>query len=189
MTERDYTVREALDILRKSLVRFGMDQVNVTVDSHGLSSEKSGALVQDLLADGFGENITKAGQAHEYSFQPGHFSWVSVEQSVVERETSENNWLNVKAAAEIKNVTPGASPVPVKNQDPSSSFPPEWPQEPPVGTRQTGARQVPAASNGYGNHRHSDKNHIAYGQWTSLAYAIEVATITHSLILKGKNAA
>ena len=80
MTERDYSVREALDILRRSLGRFGMEQVNVTVNSHGLSPEKSGAMVMDLLANGFGQNVTQADRAYEYSFQPGHFSWVTVQQ-------------------------------------------------------------------------------------------------------------
>lgn len=80
MAKRVYTVREALEILRRSLEQSGLEQVNITVNSHGLTTEESGAMVQDLLANGFGETVTEAGQDYEYPHQPGRYSWVTVAQ-------------------------------------------------------------------------------------------------------------
>jgi len=80
MAKRVYTVSEALAILRRSLARCGLEQVNITVSSHGLTTEKSGSLAQDLLADGFGKSVTEAGETYEYSHQPGCYSWRTVAQ-------------------------------------------------------------------------------------------------------------
>lgn len=74
------TVNEALEILRNSLERCGLEKVNISVSSHGLTSTESGALVKDLLANGFGETVTEAGQVYDYLHQPGRYSWVTVAQ-------------------------------------------------------------------------------------------------------------
>jgi len=79
MAERVYTISEALEILKNSLKQTGLKRANVTVNGHNLTPLKSGALVRDLLAGGFGEFVTEAERAYRYSHRPGCYSWVTVE--------------------------------------------------------------------------------------------------------------
>ncbi|MCL6559885.1 MAG: hypothetical protein K6U74_14050 [Firmicutes bacterium] len=78
MAERVYTVREALEILKSALERCGLGRVDVSINGHDLTPMESVALVRDLLAGGFGEIVTEAERAYQYSCRPGRYSWVTV---------------------------------------------------------------------------------------------------------------
>ena len=56
------TVDEALAILRNSLERCGLENVNISVSSHCLTPMESNALVHHLLAEGFGKTVTNPGE-------------------------------------------------------------------------------------------------------------------------------
>lgn len=80
MAERVYTVGEALEILKCSLKRCGLDRTSVNINTHNLNQAESWVLARDLLAGGFGEAVFEAGKTFEYGFRPGCYSWLTVEQ-------------------------------------------------------------------------------------------------------------
>lgn len=80
MAERVCSVSEALEILKNSLERYGLGRVNISINGHNLTPVQSGSLVRDLIAGGFGDRVTEAGQVYQYSNLPGQYSWVTVEQ-------------------------------------------------------------------------------------------------------------
>ncbi|AHF08616.1 hypothetical protein [Desulfitobacterium metallireducens] len=80
MSDHDYSVNEALALFKKSLEHCGLENVHIAVNSHGLTLMQSVTLVQHLLAEGFGQNVTPASQDYPYSNQSGHYSWLNVAQ-------------------------------------------------------------------------------------------------------------
>jgi hypothetical protein len=80
MENRVYNISEALELLKSSLERCGLESVNISINGHDLTPVKSGDLVRDLIVGGFGERVSEAGQTFRYSQRQGHYSWVTVEQ-------------------------------------------------------------------------------------------------------------
>lgn len=79
MSERVYTISEALAILKSSLERCGLDRTSININTHNLTLVKIWVLARDLLAGGFGDAIFEAGETFEYGFRPGCYSWLTVE--------------------------------------------------------------------------------------------------------------
>ncbi|HHU87567.1 MAG TPA: hypothetical protein GXZ25_12350 [Peptococcaceae bacterium] len=70
----------ALEMLKEALRQHGLDSVNVTISSHGLTREQSERLAGAILAGGFGQEVRAAGRPVRYQGREGWFSWFTVEQ-------------------------------------------------------------------------------------------------------------
>ena len=70
----------ALEMLKEALRRHGLDQVNVTISSHGLTREQSERMAGDINAGGFGKKVRADNEPVRYQGQEGWFSWISIEQ-------------------------------------------------------------------------------------------------------------
>ena len=73
-------VSEALEVLKDALRQHGLDHVNVSISSHGLTQEQSGSMARDIFAGGFGKKVSAAKEPVQYQGREGWFSWISVEQ-------------------------------------------------------------------------------------------------------------
>jgi len=67
-------------MLKEALRQHGLDSVNVTISSHGLTREQSERLAGAILAGGFGQEVRAAGRPVRYQGREGWFSWFTVEQ-------------------------------------------------------------------------------------------------------------
>lgn len=75
-----FTVSEALEVLKGALRQHGLDSVNVTISSHGLTREQSERLAGDIFAGGFGQKVSTAKEPVRYQGREGLFSWFTVEE-------------------------------------------------------------------------------------------------------------
>ena len=71
---------KVLEMLKEALRQHGLDQVNVTISSHGLTREQSERTAAAILAGGFGREVRAAGRPVRYQGREGWFSWFTVQQ-------------------------------------------------------------------------------------------------------------
>lgn len=74
-------INEALEILRDSLKSYGLDEVDVTIYSHGHTPAESDHIAAAIVGGGFGEGVKPAVKPNKREFDGGWFSWNEVEQS------------------------------------------------------------------------------------------------------------
>lgn len=74
------SVCDALEVLKTSLRQQGLDNVNVTINCHGLSRERSGMVAGILVAGGFGKAVRPIQKPVKYPDRDCWFSWFGVEQ-------------------------------------------------------------------------------------------------------------
>lgn len=74
------TVSEALEVLKDSLRQHGLDHVNISISSHGLTQEQSDTMARNIFDGGFGKKVSAAQAPVQYQGREGWFSWITVEQ-------------------------------------------------------------------------------------------------------------
>lgn len=72
------TINEALEILRKSLGQHGLNRVNISINSHGHTSEESADTARAIVAGGFGKEVIPAKEPLKHQGSESWFSWNTV---------------------------------------------------------------------------------------------------------------
>ena len=84
MENKIYTVGEAMEILRGSLERCGLESghLYITVSGHRLKRLKTVAVMQEIINGGFGENVIGENGTHRSSCRSGYYSWAEISKGM-----------------------------------------------------------------------------------------------------------